>query len=91
MNTIISPSDLVHVLIIKYFILSCRNSKPFTTHHQWSPIMVLCYLSNTIRHSNARQYLSLKGIVDALESFLSDTHFTTELLVYLSIFESFDL
>jgi hypothetical protein len=53
--------------------------------------MVLCYLSNTIRHSNARQYLSLKGIVDALESFLSDTHFTTELLVYLSIFESFDL
>ena len=90
MNTIISPSDLVHVLIIKYFILSCRNSKPFTTHHQWSPIMVLCYLSNTIRHSNARQYLSLQGIVDALESFLSDTHFTTELLVYLSIFESFD-
>lgn len=90
MNTIISPSDLVHVLIIKYFILSCRNSKPFTTHHQWSPIMVLCYLSNTIRHSNARQYLSLQGIVDALESFLSNIHFTSELLVYLSIFESFD-
>lgn len=52
--------------------------------------MVLCYLSNTIRHSNARQYQSLQGIVDALESFLSNTHFTAELLVYLSIFGSFD-
>ena len=54
MQATLSPSDLVHGVLIAHLVFSSRDKST----QEWNPLMALCYLSEAIDIPNSRQYAS---------------------------------
>ena len=58
MQSTLSPSDLVHGVIISHLIFSTRDK----VDNQWSAMLVLCYLSETVGIPTSKQYPSFADL-----------------------------
>lgn len=85
----ISISDLIHLLIIRYYIVSCRSNKSFNNNHKWNSIHTLSYFANVIAIPTSKQFSSLEDIIHSIKLKLHNDFFSIEIETYVKSINDF--